>query len=176
MELPKVDLSPEKAEDQIPKGCFFLKNNGSTLETFLLKRVRKFFFLDASTKKKITEIIDQQFDLEIYLKQREVATIKQQIAKAESILSDLKLAVENGIQRNWICPLSINLLFCSSETLAASMPEAAHYTRRSAMYYHGGPQALLNQPSISAPVKRKVYRTSEKSRLFGRRNDGVFVR
>ncbi|CAO3643196.1 unnamed protein product [Mucor hiemalis] len=114
---------------------------------------------DESTRKRIIDIIDHQFDLEIYLKQREVATIKREIAKAESVLEDLKLAVEN-------------------ESLAASMPEASHFTRRSAMYYHGGSQALLNQNLTQPPLapKRKVYRTSEKSQLFGRRQDGVYVR
>lgn len=52
---------------------------------------------DESTKQKIIDIIDHQFDLEIYLKQKEVATIRQEITKAESILEDLKAAVENGI-------------------------------------------------------------------------------
>lgn len=54
--------------------------------------------IDESTRKKIIDIIDHQFDLEIYLKQREVATIKREIAKAESVLQDLKLAVENGMR------------------------------------------------------------------------------
>ncbi|KAI8380375.1 yeats family-domain-containing protein [Blakeslea trispora] len=101
---------------------------------------------------------DHQFDLEIYLKEREIATIKKEISRAESILSDIKQAITN-------------------ETTAASMPEAAHYTRRSAMYYHGGSQALYqqNRMPMSSPTKRKVYRTSEKSKLFGRRQDGVFV-
>lgn len=53
--------------------------------------------IDEATIKKIKDIIDHQFDLEIYLKQREVATIKQEITKAETILRDLKLAVEKGI-------------------------------------------------------------------------------
>lgn len=56
-----------------------------------------FVGIDESTRKKIIDIIDHQFDLEIYLKQREVATIKREIAKAESVLEDLKLAVENGM-------------------------------------------------------------------------------
>lgn len=62
--------------------------------------------------------------------------------------------------------------------MAASMPEAAHYTRRSAMYYNGGSQALFSQINGSSPnvPKRKTYRLSEKSKLYGRRNDGVFVR
>ncbi|KAG2200471.1 hypothetical protein INT47_011451 [Mucor saturninus] len=130
MELPNVDPPPKKTVHTIPR--------------------------DESTRKKITDIIDHQFDLEIYLKQREVATIRQEIAKAESILEDLKSAVEN-------------------ESLAASMPEAVHYTRRSALYYHGGPQALMN-PAPSTAVKKKVYRLLEKNQLFGRRYDGVYVR
>ncbi|KAI7901072.1 uncharacterized protein BX663DRAFT_562767 [Cokeromyces recurvatus] len=127
MELPNVDPSP--------------KNSLVTISR------------DESTKKKIIDIINHQFDLEIYLKQRELSTIRQEIAKAENILNDLKQAVEN-------------------ETMAANMPEAAHYTRRSAMYYHGGSKALLNQGNTP---KRKVYRTSEKSKLYGRRQDGVYV-
>ncbi|KAI9471800.1 MAG: hypothetical protein EXX96DRAFT_335574 [Benjaminiella poitrasii] len=111
---------------------------------------------DESTKNKIANIINHQFNLEIYLKQRELTTIRQEIAKAENILHDLKLAVEN-------------------ETMAANMPEAAHYTRRSAMYYHGGSKALLNQGNTSTLPKRKVYRTSEKSKLYGRRQDGIYV-
>lgn len=133
MEIPNVEPPKKKTVDTIPR--------------------------DESTRKKIIDIIDHQFDLEIYLKQREVATIKREIAKAESVLQDLKLAVEN-------------------ESLAASMPEASHFTRRSAMYYQGGSQALLNQNLSQPPLapKRKVYRTSEKSQLFGRRQDGVYVR
>lgn len=61
-----------------------------------------------------------------------------------------------------------------TESLAASMPEAVHYTRRSALYYHGGSQALMNPPP--SPVKKKVYRLLEKNQLFGRRYDGVYVR
>ncbi|KAI8355110.1 hypothetical protein EDC96DRAFT_516363 [Choanephora cucurbitarum] len=116
------------------------------------------FLLDESTRKKIVEIIDHQFDLEIYLKEREIATIKKEIARAESVLNDIKQAITN-------------------ETTAASMPESAHYTRRSAMYYHGGSQAFYqqNKMSINPLTKRKVYRTSEKSKLYGRRQDGVFV-
>jgi hypothetical protein len=65
--------------------------------------------------------------------------------------------------------------------MAASMPEALHYTRRSAMYYHGGSQALLpnnniNVPAPAAAPKRKIYRTTERAQLFGRRQDGVYVR
>lgn len=60
--------------------------------------------------------------------------------------------------------------------MAASMPESAHYTRRSAMYFHGGSQALYSQQSSSIVPRRKTYRTAEKSKLYGRRNDGVFVR
>lgn len=52
--------------------------------------------IDEATKKKLVDIIDHQFNLEIYLKQREVATIRNEIAKAENALQDIKLAVENG--------------------------------------------------------------------------------
>ncbi|KAL0137229.1 hypothetical protein V8B55DRAFT_1129326 [Mucor lusitanicus] len=112
---------------------------------------------DQETRQKIVDIINHQFDLEIYLKQREVATIRNEITKAEHVLQDLKLAVEH-------------------ESMAASMPESAHYTRRSAMYFQGGLPALLQQPTGSIVPKRKTYRTAEKSKLYGRRNDGVFVR
>jgi hypothetical protein len=37
--------------------------------------------------------------LEIYLKQREVATIRNEIVKAENALQDLRLAVENGMSQ-----------------------------------------------------------------------------
>lgn len=86
-----------------------------------------------------------------------------------------------------------NLRFRSYiESMAANLPETAHYTRRSAMYYQGGSQALLNnqplvamvtaaaaatvQPQPPVAPKRKVYRISEKAQLFGRRQDGVYVR
>ncbi|CEJ04375.1 hypothetical protein RMCBS344292_18338 [Rhizopus microsporus] len=52
---------------------------------------------DEATREKIVTIINHQFDLEIYLKQKEIATIKQEITRAESILSDLKQAIKNGI-------------------------------------------------------------------------------
>lgn len=55
------------------------------------------------------------------------------------------------------------------------MPEAVHYTRRSALYYNGGSQALLsNAPSTA--LKKRTYRGPEKNQLFGRRHDGVYVR
>lgn len=130
---------------------------------------------DESTRKKIIDIIDHQFDLEIYLKQREVATIRQEITKAESILEDLKSAVENGKQKFFFLSCFFFLLTARViESLAASMPEAVHYTRRSALYYHGGSQALMNPPP--SPVKKKIYRLLEKNQLFGRRYDGVYVR
>ncbi|KAI8137701.1 yeats family-domain-containing protein [Fennellomyces sp. T-0311] len=50
---------------------------------------------DDATKKKILDIIDHQFDLEIYLKHREAATIRREIEKAEDTLRDLKLAIDN---------------------------------------------------------------------------------
>lgn len=137
---------------------------------------RKFTpWLDQETRQKIVDIINHQFDLEIYLKQREVATIRNEITKAEHVLQDLKLAVEHGefvIQQN-------GCIFAHTdctESMAASMPESAHYTRRSAMYFQGGLPALLQQPTGSIVPKRKTYRTAEKSKLYGRRNDGVFVR
>jgi hypothetical protein len=52
--------------------------------------------LDDATRKKIASIIDEQFDIEIYLKQRELATIKREIERAESALGDIKTAVKNG--------------------------------------------------------------------------------
>lgn len=119
------------------------------------------------------EIIDHQFNLEIYLKQREVATIKQEIAKAESILNDIKQAVENGTYLDH-SHCYFFLLSFMIESMAASMPESAHYTRRSALYYHGGSQALVT--TTNTTPKRKVYRNYEKTPLYGRRNDGVYVR
>jgi hypothetical protein len=55
------------------------------------------------------------------------------------------------------------------ESLAASMPEAAHYTRRSAAYLHGN-------PTPTTLPKRKTYRTADRNQLYGRRQDGVYVR
>ncbi|CEI88107.1 hypothetical protein RMCBS344292_02507 [Rhizopus microsporus] len=132
MELPNVDppsqLSNKKTIGNVPR--------------------------DEATREKIVTIINHQFDLEIYLKQKEIATIKQEITRAESILSDLKQAIKN-------------------ESMASSMPESSHYTRRSAMYQNG----LFPQPLPSTPTtpKRKVYRNPEKNQLYGRRHDGVYV-
>lgn len=89
MELPNVEppksLSNEKTINSIPKGIYkpfwqYINN---------LK--------DETTRKKILDIIDHQFDLEIYLKQKEIATIKQEITNTENILSDLKQALKNGM-------------------------------------------------------------------------------
>jgi hypothetical protein len=49
------------------------------------------------------------------------------------------------------------------------MPEAAHYTRRSAAYLHGN-------PTPTTLPKRKTYRTADRNQLYGRRQDGVYVR
>ncbi|KAG0168179.1 YEATS domain-containing protein 2 [Apophysomyces sp. BC1034] len=51
---------------------------------------------DEQTRQKILDIIDHQFDLEVYLKYREIATIRQEITKAESALHDLELAINNA--------------------------------------------------------------------------------
>lgn len=52
--------------------------------------------LDGSNKRKILDIIDHQFDLEIYLKHREVATIQKEIENAHATLQDLEQAIKNG--------------------------------------------------------------------------------
>ncbi|KAG0799353.1 hypothetical protein G6F57_004864 [Rhizopus arrhizus] len=111
---------------------------------------------DEATRKKIIEIIDHQFDLEIYLKQKEIATIKKEITKAENILSDLKQAIKN-------------------ESIASSLPDTPHYTRRSALYHNG--MVPLQPQASPQPPKRKVYRNPnpEKNQLYGRRHDGVYV-
>ncbi|KAI7871597.1 hypothetical protein BDF14DRAFT_1962635 [Spinellus fusiger] len=100
---------------------------------------------DNATRQKIISIIDHQFDIELCLKQRELATIRREIAMAESVMEDLNLAIKN----------------------AASMPESPHFTRRSAataMYYPS------NTP------KKNSARNSHRSYLYGRRNDGLFVK
>lgn len=66
--------------------------------------------------------------------------------------------------------------FAFIESLAASMPEAVHYTRRSAMYYNGGSQALLSNNTPLTTPKKRTYRGPDKNQLFGRRHDGVYVR
>jgi hypothetical protein len=48
-------------------------------------------------QEKIKDIIDHQFDLEIYLKHREIAAIREEIGKAEDLISDIRLAVRNGM-------------------------------------------------------------------------------
>ena len=55
-----------------------------------------FNFVDDATKKKILDIIDHQFDLEIYLKYRERDIIRKEINKAQHTLRDLQAAIENG--------------------------------------------------------------------------------
>lgn len=104
-----------------------------------------------------------------------MATIRNEITKAEHALQDLKLAVEHGESAAAAVDCACVLIQCA-ESMAASMPESAHYTRRSAMYFQGGSQALLQQSASAIVPRRKTYRTSEKTKLYGRRNDGVFVR
>ncbi|KAI9022954.1 hypothetical protein CLU79DRAFT_131441 [Phycomyces nitens] len=107
---------------------------------------------DDATRKKIADIIDHQFDLELCLKHRELATIRQEIARAESAMNDLTLAVKN-------------------ESMASSIPEAPHYTRRTAaaaMYIPPAPPP--------PPPKKKVSKPVHRYSLFGRRSDGLFVR
>ncbi|KAI8980462.1 hypothetical protein BDB01DRAFT_851750 [Pilobolus umbonatus] len=122
MELPDVNRIPKKTVENIPR--------------------------DEATRKKITDIIDHQFDLEIYLKQREVATIKQEIEKAENVLKDLKLAIENDVNNTG--------------------SEGHSYGRRSTVYQN-------NLSYMTSATRKKTYRTSDKNQLFGRRHDGVYV-
>ncbi|KAI8333172.1 hypothetical protein BC941DRAFT_504951 [Chlamydoabsidia padenii] len=114
-------------------------------------------------KQKILDIIDHQFDLEIYLKYREVATIQKEIENAESTLQDLELAIKN-------------------ETLAATLPDLPHFTRQSAaaLYYgHGVPTSSTLSTSTGSSMKRKATKPTSlgaKQTLYGRRIDGVYVR
>ncbi|KAI9286197.1 hypothetical protein BC943DRAFT_359374 [Umbelopsis sp. AD052] len=121
---------------------------------------------DEEKRAKITEIIDHQFDLEIYLKYREISAIREEIGKAEEILIDIRQAVHNDVA-------------------ALSAPEAQHNTRRSAL------QAIASNksfplPSISSslqfdtaqkPARPNFKFSSDNSTktLFGRRADGVYV-
>ncbi|ORZ25943.1 hypothetical protein BCR42DRAFT_17346 [Absidia repens] len=119
-----------------------------------------------SNKQKILNIIDHQFDLEIYLKYREVATIQKEIENAEATLQDLELAIKN-------------------ESLAATLPDLPHFTRQSAaaLYYgHVTPSSSSSTPSSSSNgigmAKKKISKptSNQKSVLYGRRIDGVYVR
>lgn len=56
----------------------------------------KLYSADEGKKAKIQEIIDHQFDLEIYLKYREISAIREELGKAEEILIDIRQAVHNG--------------------------------------------------------------------------------
>ncbi|CAO3675469.1 unnamed protein product [Rhizopus stolonifer] len=60
------------------------------------------------------------------------------------------------------------------ESLVGSLPESVHYTRRSVLYHNG---ATPQPQSPPPPPKRKApkYYNNEKSRLFGRRHDGIYV-
>ncbi|KAG2179919.1 hypothetical protein INT43_003706, partial [Umbelopsis isabellina] len=106
-----------------------------------------------------------QFDLEIYLKHREISAIREEIGKAEDLLSDIRLAVRN-------------------DTAAVSAPDTHHNTRRSAL------QTIVSNmsfplPSISNSLGQDAIRharmNSRRSSngttkwLYGRRADGVYV-
>ncbi|KAI8578901.1 hypothetical protein K450DRAFT_245038 [Umbelopsis ramanniana AG] len=121
---------------------------------------------DEEKRAKIEEIIDHQFDLEIFLKYREISAIREEIGKAEEILIDIRQAVHNDVA-------------------ALSAPEAQHNTRRSAL------QAIASNksfplPSISSSLQfdtaqrqaRPNFKFSSDNStktLFGRRADGVYV-
>jgi hypothetical protein len=53
-----------------------------------------------TTRQKIVDIIDQQFDLEILLRHSEEALIAQELAKAERMLEDLRHAILSGRMHN----------------------------------------------------------------------------
>ncbi|KAI8099183.1 uncharacterized protein BX664DRAFT_15336 [Halteromyces radiatus] len=117
---------------------------------------------DDIKKQKILDIIDHQFDLEIYLKHRELATIRKEIENAESTLKDLELAIKN-------------------ESLAAMLPDLPRFTRQSAaaLYYGqmpGGSSTINSNTIPSGSSKRKVQRSNQYPVLYGRRMDGVYVR
>jgi hypothetical protein len=144
--------------------------------------------LDEEKREKIKEIIDHQFDLEIYLKYREISAIREEIGKAEELLSDIRLAVHNGTDfypSYIVCEKHYsNILLI--DIIAATSPEAHHNTRRSAL------QAIVANksfplPSLSLPLQydanQRNARASSKFSsdqsskwLFGRRADGVYVR
>ncbi|KAI9489881.1 hypothetical protein BDB00DRAFT_931609 [Zychaea mexicana] len=108
---------------------------------------------DDATKKRILDIIDHQFDLEIYLKHREAATIRREITKAEEALRDLKAAIE-------------------SESAATDTP---HYTRRSAAVASAATLASALYQSY-LPNGNKATQSRSGQVLYGRRADGVYVR
>ncbi|CDH50369.1 yeats domain-containing protein 2 [Lichtheimia corymbifera JMRC:FSU:9682] len=109
---------------------------------------------DDATRKKITDIIDRQFNLEIYLKHRETAAIRREIEKAEDTLRDLEQAINN-------------------ENAAGSTTDTSSpYTRRSAAMVANA----MFQAYLPTPAERKAERQRHQGALFGRRSDGVFVR
>ncbi|KAI8072413.1 yeats family-domain-containing protein [Gongronella butleri] len=108
--------------------------------------------LDEYNTRKLEEIIDRQFDIELNLKHREIAAIRNEIDKAYQALSDLEQEVRN-------------------EMYASLLPTLPHYTRRTANAIYQGRSAT----AMAAPAKSKPPKSSS-SVLYGRRSDGVYVR
>ena len=81
--------------NDIPQGKYINMNT----HTHVYITNKRIIYLDDATKKKILDIIEHQFDLEIYLKYREIDTIRKEINKAQDTLRDLHAAIENGKKR-----------------------------------------------------------------------------
>jgi hypothetical protein len=86
----------------------------------------------------------------------------------------LKQAIKNGI--HYIKYVKKIDSHKKIESIASSLPDTPHYTRRSALYHNG--MVPLQPQASPQPPKRKVYRNPnpEKNQLYGRRHDGVYVR
>ncbi|KAG0043773.1 YEATS domain-containing protein 2 [Gryganskiella cystojenkinii] len=106
-----------------------------------------------TTRQKIVDIIDQQFDLEILLRHSEGAIIAQELAKAERMLEDLRHAILSG----------------------------APYGNSTASRALGAPPTPQNQYASSRQHSRRATAyygrdTRAPEALFAVRADGQFVR
>jgi len=55
-----------------------------------------YYIIDEETINKVSEILKTQFDVEIYLKRREIWAIENEIEKGETVLQNLRDALLNG--------------------------------------------------------------------------------
>lgn len=64
---------------------------------------------DLTTLTKVTDILENQLDFEIFLKQQELVAIDDEIAKAHLLTQKITYAVSNGISASCVLSLKIKI-------------------------------------------------------------------
>ncbi|KAL1920461.1 uncharacterized protein VTP21DRAFT_838 [Calcarisporiella thermophila] len=146
-------MKEESPRKRLPRGKTNPSAPPTPAEGSSLKPVPR----DEMTRKKIVDVIDHQFDVEILLKHQEIRAIEEEIRKAREALEDLRYAIIN------------------------KDPPPEQYSTRSTSRRAASPPPLLT--TSSGRVRRPVYGRSQsqpsytgRSALYAQREDGTFVK